>query len=245
MEQQVFDERIDILLAHWDDDLFSGRPFSGHLDSGLWLYSSFDDIANLIDFVSIKIRKHFLDFEYFSHICWGFRDLSIWFSGLQDFLGFVTVWRLFVLEILQYDVNFFGRFGWKGRGWWNLVDWNWSQFGNRLVGFLSWSRRNSGSKFQCNLFPESFWFIVSIERVPTRLINRWDEVPDCVACVKITEGGLNFYLTLSFLFYFLFHFRSIFLFLELGIGLSDKDHIVTWQVTSDDMVTSHMIQGRT
>ena len=58
--------------------------------------------------------------------------------------------------------------------------------------------------------------------------------------VKITEGGLKFYLPLSFLFYFLFHFRSIFLFLELEIGLSDKDHTVTWQVTSEDMVTSHM-----
>ena len=45
--------------------------------------------------------------------------------------------------------------------------------------------------------------------------------------VKIAEGGLNFYLPLSFLFYFLFHFRSIFLFLELWIGLSDKDHTVT------------------
>ena len=63
--------------------------------------------------------------------------------------------------------------------------------------------------------------------------------------VKIAEGGLNFYLPLSFLFYFLFHFRSIFLFLELGLGLSDKDHTVTWQVTSDDMVTSHMTQRRT
>ena len=62
--------------------------------------------------------------------------------------------------------------------------------------------------------------------------------------VKIAEDGLNFYLPLSFLFYFHFYFQSIFLFLELGIGLRDKDHTVTRQVTSDDMVTSHMMQRR-
>ena len=45
--------------------------------------------------------------------------------------------------------------------------------------------------------------------------------------VKIAEGGLNFYLALSFLFYFIFHFQSVFLFLEPGSGLSDKDHTVT------------------
>jgi len=62
--------------------------------------------------------------------------------------------------------------------------------------------------------------------------------------VKIAEGGLNFYLPPLFLFYFLFHFQSIFLFLELGLGLRDKDHTVTWQVTSDDTVTSHIMQRR-
>ena len=53
----------------------------------------------------------------------------------------------------------------------------------------------------------------------TLMNGHWD--------VKIAEGGLNFYLALSFLFYFLFHFQSVFLFLELGSGLSDKDHTVT------------------
>ena len=61
--------------------------------------------------------------------------------------------------------------------------------------------------------------------------------------VKIAEGGLNFYFSFSFLFYF--PFSIYFLFLELGLGLSDKDHAVTWHVTSDDMVTSHMTQRRT
>jgi len=55
--------------------------------------------------------------------------------------------------------------------------------------------------------------------------------------VKIAEGGLNFYFSFLFLIYFLF--------LELGLGLSDKDHAVTWQVISDDTVTSHMTQERT
>ena len=53
----------------------------------------------------------------------------------------------------------------------------------------------------------------------TLMNGHWD--------VKIAEGGLNFYLALSFLFYFLFHFQSVFLFLELVLGLSDKDHTVT------------------
>jgi len=63
--------------------------------------------------------------------------------------------------------------------------------------------------------------------------------------VKIAKGGLNFYFSVSFLFLFYFSFSIYFLFLELGLGLSDEDHTVTWQVTSDDMVTSHMMQRRT
>ena len=45
--------------------------------------------------------------------------------------------------------------------------------------------------------------------------------------VKIAEGGLNFYLALSFLFLLSFSFSICFSILELRLGLSDKDHTVT------------------
>ena len=63
--------------------------------------------------------------------------------------------------------------------------------------------------------------------------------------VKIAEGRLNFYLALSFLFLLSFLFSICFSILEWGLGLSDKDHTVTWQVTSDDTVTSHITQRGT
>jgi len=47
------------------------------------------------------------------------------------------------------------------------------------------------------------------------------------------------------LFFFSFSFLTYFLFLELGMGRSDKDHTITRQVTSDNVVTSHMMQRRT
>ena len=46
-------------------------------------------------------------------------------------------------------------------------------------------------------------------------------------------------------FFFLFDLFSFILFLELGLGLEWRDHAVTQQVTSDDMVTSHMTHRRT
>ena len=48
----------------------------------------------------------------------------------------------------------------------------------------------------------------------------------------------------SFSFYFLFDLFSFILFLEPGLGLEWQDHAVTQQVTSDDIVTSHMIHRR-
>ena len=51
--------------------------------------------------------------------------------------------------------------------------------------------------------------------------------PHIVGIVKIAEGGLNFYLALSFLFLLSFSFSICFSILELGLGLSDKDHTVT------------------
>ena len=57
---------------------------------------------------------------------------------------------------------------------------------------------------------------------------------------KTQEVNLNF----SY-FYFLFDLFSFILLLELELGLEWQDHAVTPQVTSDDMVTSHMTYRRT
>jgi len=57
--------------------------------------------------------------------------------------------------------------------------------------------------------------------------------------VKNERSGLNI-----FLFSFLISIFFI-LFLELELGVEWQDHAVTQQVTSDDMVTSHMMHGRT
>jgi len=56
------------------------------------------------------------------------------------------------------------------------------------------------------------------------------------------EVDLTFLIFL-FYFYFLFDLFSFILFLEPG--LEGQDHTVTQQVTSGDMVTSHMTHGKT
>jgi len=60
---------------------------------------------------------------------------------------------------------------------------------------------------------------------------------------KSQEVNLVFSIFFSH-FYFLFNLFPIILFLELGLGLEWPDHTVTQQVTSDDIVTSHMMHGR-
>jgi len=51
---------------------------------------------------------------------------------------------------------------------------------------------------------------------------------------------------LAFLIFdFLFDLFSFILFLELWLGVGGQDHTVTQQVTSDDIVTSHMTHRRT
>jgi len=56
---------------------------------------------------------------------------------------------------------------------------------------------------------------------------------------------MNFIFHFSFLFYLLFFFISrIFSIFRTKVRVSDKDHAVTQQVTSDDTVTSHMTQKK-
>ena len=61
---------------------------------------------------------------------------------------------------------------------------------------------------------------------------------------RMKEVDLIFFI-FPFSFYFIFDLFSFILFLEPGLGLEWQDHAVTQQVTSDDMVTSHMTHRRT
>ena len=58
---------------------------------------------------------------------------------------------------------------------------------------------------------------------------------------RMQEVNLTFLIFFSY-FYFLFNLFFFILFLELG--LEEQDHAITQQVTSGDMVTSHMMHGR-
>jgi len=71
------------------------------------------------------------------------------------------------------------------------------------------------------------------------LMEKWDFRKKNV---KNEGSGLNIFIFFSH-FYFLFNLFSFILFLELG--LEWQDYAVTQQVTSDDMVTSHMIHKKT
>ena len=56
--------------------------------------------------------------------------------------------------------------------------------------------------------------------------------------VKNEESRLNVFL------FFFSHFIFFYSILKLGLGLEWQDHTVTQEVTSDDIVTSHIIHGR-
>ena len=64
--------------------------------------------------------------------------------------------------------------------------------------------------------------------------------------LRMKEVDLIFSYFLIFFshFYFIFDLFPFILFLELGLGLEWQDHTITQQVTSDDMVTSHMTHKR-
>ena len=59
--------------------------------------------------------------------------------------------------------------------------------------------------------------------------------------IKNERSGLSLFSIFLSHSYFLFDLFSIILFLELGLGLEWQDHAVTQQVTSDDMVTNHIM----
>ena len=56
--------------------------------------------------------------------------------------------------------------------------------------------------------------------------------------VKNKESRLNVFL------FFFSHFIFFYSILKLELGLEWQDHTVTQEVTSDDIVTSHIIHGR-
>ena len=61
---------------------------------------------------------------------------------------------------------------------------------------------------------------------------------------RFQEVNLAFLILFSY-FDFIFDLFFFILFLELGLGVGERNHAVTQQVTSDDMVTSHIMHGRT
>jgi len=61
--------------------------------------------------------------------------------------------------------------------------------------------------------------------------------------VKNGRSRLNIFILLAY-FYFIFDLVSLIPFLELELGLEQQGHMVTQQVTLDNMVTSHMIHER-
>ena len=52
------------LIAHGNNDLLMGRTLGGHIDVRLWFaLTAINDFLNLIDFLILKLKKHFFDFE--------------------------------------------------------------------------------------------------------------------------------------------------------------------------------------
>ena len=62
--------------------------------------------------------------------------------------------------------------------------------------------------------------------------------------VKNKGNRLNIFTIFFSYFYFLFDLFPFILFLGLGLRLEWQDHAVTQQVTSDDIVTSHITHER-
>jgi len=52
------------LIAHGNNDLLMRRALGGHIDVELWFaLAAINDFLNLIDFLILKLREHFLDFK--------------------------------------------------------------------------------------------------------------------------------------------------------------------------------------
>jgi len=67
MKGQVFHEGIDVVFAHGDDYLFSQETFGCHLNLRLQLWISFNNVVDLVNFLSVESWKCFLDLENVRH----------------------------------------------------------------------------------------------------------------------------------------------------------------------------------
>ena len=74
-----------IVDAYCDDNLFSRRFFYSHLDAWFWFQIALDDVVDLVNFLHIKSREQFFDFEYLRSV-----HILLWYLsiGLIWFLGF-------------------------------------------------------------------------------------------------------------------------------------------------------------
>ena len=65
MNSQIFHEITVVITAYQNNNLFSGRTLSCHLNSGFGFWIVFDDVIDLVNFFHIEGREYFLDFEDF------------------------------------------------------------------------------------------------------------------------------------------------------------------------------------
>ena len=69
MSSQVSHENVVVFNTHWNNYLFSRRSFHSHLDTRFQIRVALDDVIDLIDFLHIKSKEQFFDFEYLRSVC--------------------------------------------------------------------------------------------------------------------------------------------------------------------------------
>ena len=65
MDSRIFHEITVVIAAHQNNNLFSERILSCHLNSGFGFRIAFDDVIDLVNFFCIEDKECFLDFENF------------------------------------------------------------------------------------------------------------------------------------------------------------------------------------
>ena len=156
-----------------------------------------------------------------------FRSLYIWFWGL-----FGNVDWFDVFEIFGDLINLLLQFGRdQGKDFLNTY---WGRLVYRFVVSVEWWR-NLWSKFHRDFLSKGVQISVSYEWIPFGLIDRGNEIPDCLSdtieILKVIRcqdrrWWTLFYFLFSSLFYFSFLFYSHVLFLK-QLGLGFISHAVT------------------
>jgi len=85
--------------------VFPRGSFHGHLNTRFHLWSTLNNVVDLVNFLCINERECFFNLDDFQSIGILLRDLDIRFSGLLR-VGCLLV----ALEILRDDIDLFLRF---------------------------------------------------------------------------------------------------------------------------------------